>query len=66
MMPRDLPPWHVVFVYQQIQRWLQAGVFAAMVDDLRAVLPTAQGRNAEPFAVYFLGWHLARQVNLGR
>jgi transposase len=54
MMPRDLPPWHVV--YQQTQRWLSAGVFQAMVDDLRAILRmaqgrNAQGRNAEPTAV---------------
>jgi len=49
MMPNDLPPWHVV--YQQTQRWLLAGVFQAMVDDLRAVLRMAQGRNAEPTAV---------------
>ena len=49
MMPNDLPPWHVV--YQQTQRWLAAGVFQAMVDDLRAILRMAQGRNAEPTAV---------------
>lgn len=49
MMPNDLPPWHVV--YQQTQRWLQAGVFQPMVDDLRAILRMAQGRNAEPTAV---------------
>ena len=51
MMPNDLPPWHVV--YQQTQRWLAAGVFQAMVDDLRAILRMAQGRNAEPTAVIF-------------
>src|SRR5437588_3393760 len=51
MMPNDLPPWHVV--YQQTQRWLQAGVFRAMVDDLRAILRMAEGRNAEPTAVIF-------------
>src|SRR6476661_8043817 len=49
MLPNDLPPWHVV--YQQTQRWLSAGVFQAMVDDLRAILRMAQGRNAEPTAV---------------
>jgi transposase len=51
MMPNDLPPWHVV--YQQTQRWLSAGVFQNMVDDLRAILRMAQGRNAEPTAVIF-------------
>src|SRR3954453_18087719 len=49
LMPHDLPPWHVV--YQQTQRWVQAGVFEAMVNDLRAILRMAQGRNAEPSAV---------------
>lgn len=47
-MPHDLPPWHVV--YQQTQRWVQAGVFEAIVNDLRAILRMAQGRNAEPTA----------------
>lgn len=49
LMPHDLPPWHVV--YQQTQRWVQAGVFEAIVNDLRAILRMAQGRNAEPTAV---------------
>src|SRR5437868_14536053 len=51
MMPHDLPPWHTV--YQQTQRWLAAGVFEAMVNDLREILRMAQGRNAEPTAAIF-------------
>src|SRR3989440_8222740 len=51
MMPHDLPPWSAV--YQQTQRWLKAGVFEAMVDDLRAVLRLAAGRNEEPSAAIF-------------
>lgn len=51
MMPHDLPPWSIV--YQQTQRWLRAGVFEAMVNDLRAVLRLAQGRNQEPSAAIF-------------
>lgn len=51
MMPNDLPPWHTV--YQQTQRWLKAGVFEAMVHDLRAVLRLAQGRKADPSAAIF-------------
>jgi transposase len=51
MMPHDLPPWHTV--YQQSQRWLKASVFDAIVQDLRAVLRVAQGRNAEPSAAIF-------------
>jgi transposase len=38
-MPNDLPPWAAV--YQQTQRWLAAGCFEALVDDLRAVLRLA-------------------------
>jgi transposase len=49
MLPNDLPPWAAV--YQQSQRWLRAGVFEAMVDDLRAILRLAAGRSAEPTAV---------------
>src|SRR5215510_14006786 len=48
MMPRDFPPWAAV--YQQTQRWLKAGVFEAIVHDLRAVLRIAQGRKARPTA----------------
>ncbi len=47
-MPNDLPPWFAV--YQQSQRWLAAGVFEALAQDLRAVLRLASGRNEEPSA----------------
>src|SRR4029077_13726907 len=51
MMPHYLPPWAAV--YQQTQRWLKARAFEAIVDDLRAVLRLAQGRNKEPSAAIF-------------
>src|SRR5947199_4784014 len=51
MMPHDLPPWAAV--YQQTQRWLKAGVFEAIDEDLRGVLRLAQGRNEEPSAGIF-------------
>src|SRR3954453_15966360 len=47
-MPHDLPPWHTV--YDQARRWLRAGCFEALVDDLRAILRLAQGRAPEPTA----------------
>ncbi len=47
-LPHDLPPWWVV--YQQAQRWIKAGVFAAMADDLRALLRLAEGRSPAPSA----------------
>src|ERR687897_3908987 len=52
-MPNDLPPWPAV--YQQSQRWLRAGVFEAIVHDLRALLRLAAGRSPEPTAVIFDG-----------
>ena len=51
MLPNDLPPWYTV--YQQAQRWIKAGVFEAMVHDLRAVLRLAKGRNEQPSAAIF-------------
>ena len=51
LMPHDLPPWYTV--YQQSRRWLKAGVFEAIVQDLRALLRLAQGRNAAPSAAIF-------------
>ncbi|GEL43483.1 hypothetical protein MEX01_40740 [Methylorubrum extorquens] len=47
-MPHDLPPWAAV--YQQAQRWLSAGCFEQLAEDLRAVLRLAAGREAEPSA----------------
>jgi transposase len=37
-------------VYQQAQRWLSAGCFAQLAEDLRAVLRMAAGRAPEPSA----------------
>jgi len=51
MMPNDLPPWEMV--YQQTQRWLRAGVFEAIVHDVRALLRVAAGRSEQPSAAIF-------------
>lgn len=40
-------------VYQQSQRWFKAGVFEAIVDDLRVLLRLAVRRNSQPSAVIF-------------
>ena len=53
MMPNDLPPWHTV--YQQTQRWLKAGVFEALVHDLRQLLREIAGRNPRPSAAILDG-----------
>lgn len=52
-LPGDFPPWEAV--YQQTQRWIKAGVFEAIVNDLRALLRKAEGRNEQPSAVVLDG-----------
>ena len=47
-MPNDFPPWSAV--YQQSQRWLAAGCFETLAQDLRALLRLASGRAEEPTA----------------
>ena len=47
-MPYDLPPWEAV--YQQTRRWLSAGVFEAMVHDLRVLLRLSELRASKPTA----------------
>ena len=41
MTPNDLPPWEAG--YEQAQRWLSAGVFEAIGDDLRMLWRLAEG-----------------------
>ena len=53
MLPNDFPPWELV--YQQTQRWLQAGCFEHMVGDLRSMIRVAQGRQGQPSAVILDG-----------
>lgn len=51
MMPNDLPPWSAV--YQQTRRWLNAGVFEALVHDLRMLLREIVERTQQPSAAIF-------------
>src|SRR6266550_7600343 len=48
-LPHDLPPWYVV--YQQMQRWLRAGCFELLVEDVRSLLREWGGRKSQPTAV---------------
>src|SRR5215216_835558 len=52
-LPGDLPPWAAV--YQQTQRWINAGCFELIVHDLRELLRTAAGRKGQPTAAIFDG-----------
>ena len=47
-LPHDLPPWTAV--YQQASRWLQTGVFEAIVHDLRVITRFLSERTIEPSA----------------
>ena len=49
MLPNDLPPRPVV--YQQMRRWMDAGCFETMVEDLRTLLREYAGRKGQPTAV---------------
>jgi transposase len=51
MMPNDLPPWDIV--YGQTRRWMAAGAFEAMTQDLRRILRVLGGRGEEPSAAVF-------------
>lgn len=48
-LPNDFPRWEAV--YQQTQRWLEAGVFEAMAHDLRELLRIGKARKRTPTGV---------------
>jgi transposase len=48
-MPGDLPPWTAV--YQQTQRWMRAGVFEILVEDVRSLLREFARRKPQPTAM---------------
>ena len=49
LIPNDLPPWAAV--YQQFRRWLDAGVFEALVSDVRLIARQWAGRKGQPTAI---------------
>ena len=49
MIPGDLPPWAAV--YQQFRRWLDAGVFEALVADVQSIVRAWAGRKGQPSAI---------------
>jgi transposase len=48
MLPGDLPPWKAV--YDQAARWRAAGVFEALLADLRGMIRLGEGRPWSPSA----------------
>lgn len=53
MLPHDFPEWTVV--YQQVRRWMQAGVFEQIAHDLRVILRLVNERNPQPSATIMDG-----------
>ncbi len=53
MLPHDFPDWTVV--YQQVRRWMQAGVFEEIAHDLRVILRLVNERNPQPSATIMDG-----------
>jgi len=53
MIPNDLPPWSTV--HQQAQRWIKAGCFEALANDLRKMLRLLAGKKIHPSAVILDG-----------
>src|SRR5215831_4215386 len=45
-LPTNFPPWEAV--YQQTRRWIAAGSFEAIVQDLRLLVRAAAGRRPQP------------------
>ena len=62
-LPHDFPPWAAV--YQQTQRWIAAGSFEMIVDDLRELLRVAAKRNKQPTAVIYDGQTLQGTIESG-
>lgn len=52
-LPSDFPPHFTV--HQQAQRWVKAGVFETMANDLRKLVRLLAGRHLEPTAAIFDG-----------
>lgn len=53
MLPHDFPDWTVV--YQQMRRWMQAGIFEKVAHDLRLILRLVNERNPQPSATIIDG-----------
>jgi transposase len=53
MLPHDFPDWTVV--YQQMRRWMQAGVFEKVAHDLRLILRLVTEHNPQPSATIIDG-----------
>jgi len=62
-LPDSFPPWAAV--YQQTQRWIEAGCFEDIVDDLRELLRVAAGKAKQPSAVIYDGQTMQGSIESG-
>ncbi len=62
-LPDNFAPWAAV--YQQTQRWIAAGCFEGIVDDLRELLRVAVGKARQPSAVVYDGQTLQGSIESG-
>lgn len=63
MLPRDLPPWHAV--HEQTQRWIRAGCFERLVEDLRVLIRLGEERAPQPSAVIVIAGRRSRRRSVG-
>lgn len=47
----EVSVWSRVVAYQQMRRWMEAGVFELLVADVRSLLRDLGGRKSQPTAV---------------
>jgi transposase len=62
-LPIHFPPWATV--YQQTHRWIVAGCFEGIVDDLRELLRVLVGKKKQPTAAIFDGQTLQGSIESG-
>lgn len=62
-LPVHFPPWAAV--YQQTMRWIEAGCFEAIVDDLRELLRVLMGKGKHPTRVILDGQTLQSTLESG-
>ena len=63
LLPNDFPAWHAV--YDQTQRWIEAGCFEDIVHDLRELLRVAVGKKPQPSTAIFDSQTLQSTVESG-
>ncbi len=63
LLPTNFPPWAAV--YQQTQRWIAAGCFEDIVDDLREMIREAAGKKPQPTAIILDGQTIPGTIESG-